>query len=204
MGQVTVSITKRTPFRDSVQEFSNVYTYGSVGLNPQNDAECDQIIDPIVTFEKAFHSTDVTFVKARMWTSGGTKATNNMIRTKTLSGTGSGSTYAPGVDKERAVLLQIPAGVDTRGRPVKLRKWYHVCGNVGSVGLTASINSQLTGFSTTDRNTIATQFNNAVLRVNSDLWGLKAESGRERTDGGQAVAHRYLEHHQLGDQWRSA
>jgi hypothetical protein len=202
LGQVTVSITKRTPFRDSVQEFSNVYTYGSVGLNPQNDAEADQIIDPIVAYEKSIHSTDVTFLKARMWTSGGTKATNNMIRTKTLSGTGSGSTYAPGLDKERAVLIQIPAGTDSRGRPVKLRKWYHVCGNIGSVGITASINSNTTGFSTTDRNTIASNFN-AILRLNSDVWGLMAESGRERTDGGQAACHRYLEHHQLGDQWRA-
>lgn len=201
MGQVSLSITKRTPFRDSVQEFSNTYTYGSLVPNPSSDAEADSIMDPVIAMERALHSTDVTFVRARLWSSGGTKAANQMIRQKTLTGTGTGSTYGPGVDKERAVLIQWPAGNDSLGRPVKLRKWYHVCGNIGSVGLSAALISQTTGFSTTDRNTIASQVN-AITRVNGSVWGLKAESGRERSDAGDAIAHKYFEHHQLGDQWR--
>lgn len=203
MGQVSFSITKRVAFRDSVQEFSNTYTYGSLLPNPTTDADMDAIMDPVIAYERSLHSTLVTFLRARMWTSGGSKADNHMIRQRTLTGTGTGSTYAPGVDAERAVLIQIPAGSDSKGRPVKLRKWYHVCGNIGSVGLSAAIISQTTGFASADRTTIANNFN-AILSVVTGAWGLKAESGRERTDGGQAVAHRYFEHHQLGDQWRAA
>src|SRR5215213_3988028 len=131
MGQISISITKRVPFRDATQEFSNVYVYGSAGLNP-SAAAAQSLSDEVVTKEKAFHATSVSFVYARVWSSGGSPSANEMIYEGVLTGTGS-TTPNTSMDKERAFLLQWPAGVDSKGRPVKLRKWFHTCGAFGGV-----------------------------------------------------------------------
>lgn len=204
MGQIGISIVKRCVFRDSIQEFTNTYHYGSLGLNP-TEATALNLIDEVVIGEKAFHSTAVTFVRAACWSSGGTVSQNQMIAQKLLTGTGS-TTPGTAMDMERAVLIQWPAGLDSLGRPVKLKKWYHCCGAFGSVVMTNNILQNVTAFSAADRTTMA-NLADANTRLGSpEAWGLVAESGRQRTGGilsaDPPVAHKYLEHHQLGDMWR--
>ena len=199
MAQIGIAIEKQTAYRDSIQPFANVYHYGSVGLNP-GATLAENLLDELVTFEKTIHSSLVTFVKGRVWTSGGSRAENQMLVQKTLSGVGSMSTSAS-FDKERAYLIQWSAGVDGRGHKVSLRKWYHSCGFFGSHALGAAVMDGTTGFSGTDRTAIANKADGITRIGTVDDWGLVAESGRER-DGGPPVAHKYLEHHQLGNQWR--
>src|SRR5829696_8397343 len=122
MGLVGVSITKSTTFRGVAQEFSNTYYYDVVGT--PNATVTEEIIDALVTKEKAKHGTPVTFVRAKGWSAGGTQAQNNMLVEKNLSGTG--TITAGTADRERAFLVRFRAGQDSRGRPVYLRKWWHL------------------------------------------------------------------------------
>lgn len=204
MPQFAISITKRISFRGGTQEFANTYHYDGIGTEP-NAGQADSLIDFVVTEEKKWHSTLVTFVLGRCWSSGGSIASNQMISEKALTGTGVNGTIS-GFDPERAVLIQWPAGVDSRGRPVYLRKWYHTCGPFGSVSFSNAQMSQTANIGTTDRATIVGLVDNLSRIPVLDDWGLVAESGRVR-DGGLMSAtppqcHPWLEHHQLGDQWR--
>ncbi len=199
MPRFGISILKSTAFRDSIQEFSNIYFYAGIGTMP-NAAQANVLIDGLVAKEKGFHSTGVTFIRGMLWKADGTKAQNEMITQKPLSGEGT-KPITPGLDRERAFLVQWPAGKNSRGKPVYLKKWYHSCGQFGGFQITAGHMSNLTGFSSSERAEIANSAD-AVTRIgSSDEWGLVANSGRER-DGGPPIAHRYLEHHQLGDMWR--
>lgn len=200
MAQFGVSITKRTAFRDSTQEFANTYHYSYTGLNPSASL-AESIIDAIVAIEKPFHSGDVTFVYARLWSSGGTIEQNAMIFEKVLTGVGTSALNAS-MDKERAILVQWNAGKDIRNRTVRLKKWFHCCGSFGSVAFAASHLNNTSSLTIAQRGTVQglVEALNPLV-VNGSGMDLVAESGRE-TDG-PAVAHKYLEHHQLGDQWRA-
>ena len=199
MGQITIAVTKRVAFRDSTQEFSNVYTYGSLALNPDASL-ATTLINEVVTKEKAFHSTAVAFVLGRCWSSGGSAAANAMIAEVGLSGVGSTSASTT-MDRERAVLVQWPAGQDSKGRPVTLKKWWHCAGSFGSVGFGPTQQTNEASISAANRATIE-GLADTLTRIGSSVWGLIGASGRERSGSGAPVAHRYLEHHQLGDQWR--
>jgi hypothetical protein len=202
VARIGISITKSTAFRNSTQEFSNVYYYECASL--PNVTQADSLIDSLTAVEKGFHSSAVTFVRGRCWSETGNKATNEMISQKNLSGTGTQATLT-GMDKERAVLFRVRAGVDVRGNPVYLRKWYHPCG-VFQAGVTfdGNILANTTGFSSTQRNTLQ-----AVVEAIKDANGnsfsvsLVAKSGRQRNSGALFEAHQLLEHHQQGDQWRA-
>jgi hypothetical protein len=200
MGQIGISITKRVPFRDSTQEFNNTYHYARLAGNP-DPAGAESLLDELVNNEKQFHGSQVTFVFGRVWSSGGSQAQNQMIFQKGLSGVGAAANQT-NLDRERAFLIQWPAGVDSRGHKVYLRKWYHSCAALTGVGITAGIMENTTGFSQAARDALVALVD-TVTRIGAGVedWGLVAESGRER-DGGAPIAHRYLEHHQLGDQWR--
>lgn len=198
MAQIAISITKRVPFRAATQEFSNVYHY-TVPVMP-NETEALARIDELTALEKTWHSTQVTFLKGRCWSSGGTPAANTMIGQKTLSGAGA-LTDNVNQDWERAFLFMWPAGFDSRGHPVFLRKWYHSGAAITGSTVNSSILKNQTGFSSTERTSIASTIN-AVRQIGgADEYMLCAESGRLST--GAALAHTYLEHHQLGDQWRA-
>lgn len=200
MAQVGVSITKRVSFRDSTQEFANTYHYTYVGLNPSQSL-AESIIDAIVALEKPIHSAEVSFVFARLWSSGGTIDQNAMIFEKVLTGTGTAATNT-NMDRERAVLVQWSAGKDIRNRPVRLKKWFHCCGAFGNIAFAASHMQNAASLSVGMRDGIASLtagFN--PLIVNGSGMDLVAESGRP-TDG-PVKAHKFLEHHQLGDQWRA-
>jgi len=193
MARFGVSITKSTAFRLSTQEFSNVYYYELATLPSQ--AAADAIIDNLVTLEKTFHSTAVTFVRGRLWSETGSPATNQMITQKNLSGTGSRTPQAT-MDKERAFLFRVRAGVNSRGNPVYLRKYYHACGD--------SVLAQIANFTQTQRDAQVAAMN-AIGNANGSSGSptLVAKSGRGITAGSTWSAHASLEHHQLGDMWRA-
>jgi hypothetical protein len=197
MAITGISITKRVAYRDSLQEFSNVYFYRV--LTQPNQTQAEALIDEITTFEKTIHASVVTFVRGRCWSAGGTNQDNNMRVQKPLSGVGA-TTATVSIDRERAHLFRWPAGLDSRGKPVYLRKYYHCLGPVAGV---ATGQTQLTGeagFSQGNRDTMAAAIN-AIRLIGGGAYQLCAESGRD--SAGPAEAHKYLEHHQLGDQWRA-
>jgi len=200
MARVGVSITKSLSFRGVAQEFGNTYFYETP--LPVIASVADSLIDNIVTKEKNLFSASVNFLFARCWSAGGTKQENNMITQKPLSGTGSQANPIAGQDRERAFLVRFRAGIDTRGNPVYLRKWWHL--NVGSVSgtnLTTNVleqTAQLPAGVRTSLENSADGFKSiTALPQNFDLV---SEKGRGIT--GATQAHPYLEHRQLGDQWR--
>jgi hypothetical protein len=154
--------------------------------------------------EKTFHGLTVTFVRGRLWTETGNKATNNMISQKNLSGTGARASVA-NMDKERAFLFRLRAGVDSRGQPVYLRKWFHACAVFYSgQTLGSSILDNSTSFTSTERTNMVNQMNTiGSLTAAAGPWSLCAKSGRQPTAGEVWTSHAFLEHHQLGDQWRA-
>lgn len=202
MTRVGISITKSVPFRNSVQEFSNVYYYDGLAGVP-SVSEADSLIDQATAREKAWHSTAVTFVRGRLWTDTGSKATNEMISQKNLSGTGS-TTSDTSMDRERAYLFRLRAGVDSRGNPVYLRKWFHACGSFGSTSPAVAISANISGWSQAQRDAMVSTMNNiGSIGSGSTLGTLCAKGGRQPTAGSTWIAHPYFEHHQLGDMWRA-
>jgi hypothetical protein len=202
MPRIGVSITKSCAFRGATQEFSNVYYFEMATLPGQSAAAT--LADNLVTAEKTFHSTLVTFVRARVWSQTGSASTNEMIDQHNLSGTGSRTTVS-GMDRERAFLFRLRAGVDSRGNPVYLRKWYHSCGNfVTTVTIGTSQLDNSAGFTTTERGNLVGAMN-SIGDANGSAGAPKlcAKGGRQSDAGATWTAHQFLEHHQLGDQWRA-
>lgn len=197
MPQYGVAITKHVSFRGVNQDFSNVYHYNGPALNASSAA---QLAADIKALEVPWHSTDVTFNYYRVWSSGASAGSNNMINQGPLSGTGS-STTNTSMDRERAILVRFAAGFDSRGKPVFLRKWFHSCGGAHGVGFAAAALQQTAEIPSGNRTTFETQAANFLsVTSSSNVYNLVAESGR--AGGTPVVAHRYLEHHQLGDAWR--
>src|SRR5215211_7058175 len=202
MSRIGISITKSVLFRGVAQEFSNVYYYTNVGGLPDS-SQADNLIDALTAIEKGFHSTQVTFVRGRLWSQAGSPGANNMISQKNLSGTGSKSTVA-NMDRERAYLFRLRAGVDSRGQPVYLRKWYHSCGFFAAISIDAGKLEITNGLTSTEKDTMRTAVQQiGQLSGSGGPWDLCAKSGRMATAGEVWQPHTYLEHHQLGDQWRA-
>lgn len=201
MARIGVAITKSTSFRGASQEFSNVYYYENGGSLP-SVSQADAIIDELVALEKQFHSSLVSFVQGRVWSQGGSPSTNNMISTKTLTGTGSSLTVGS-FDKERAFLFRWRAGNDSRGNAVYLRKWYHSCGQLeNTVSITTNILGNTASFTAGERTTMENKVGPvSSLAAGGGPWTLVAKSGRTK-DSSFPSAHAYLEHRQLGDMWR--
>jgi hypothetical protein len=204
VARVGISITKSVSFRGVQQEFSNVYYYDG-GISTPSVVQADAMIDELVTIEKTFHSTLVNFMVGRLWSQGGSPSTNNMISQKTLSGTGARATFN-NFDRERAFLFRLRAGVDSRGQPVYLRKWYHSCGLfTGSLSLLVGHLENTTSFTAGERDSLEAQMGSiGSLSSGGGGWVLCAKSGRLPTAGQTWEAHKFLEHHQLGDMWRAA
>lgn len=203
MARIGISITKSVSFRGSVQEFSNVYYYESSSSLP-SAADADTMIDQLKAIEVPFHSTLVTFVRGRLWSQGGSAGTNEMISQKNLSGTGS-STADSTLDKERAFLAYRRAGVDSRGKPVYLRKWYHSCGaGPGGVAVSTGMSAQTTAMTSTQRNSVGTAVSGiSPIGTGGASWTICSKAGRPPDSGSPWIGHTWLEHHQLGDQWRA-
>jgi hypothetical protein len=206
MPIIGITITKETPFRDSVQQFTNMYFYNNGVGGVPGATEAEALIDELVTTEKTFHSTVCEFVYARCWHQTLLAITTEMIFQKALSGLGATST-STSMDRERAYLFRWRAGNDSRGQPVYLRKWYHSNGAFpgGPVTPGSNLLANTSGFTPAERTAMA---NNAQAVANlggsPGPWDLCAKSGRGITGSVFPEAHRYLEHHQMGDNWRGA
>lgn len=202
MPIVGLSVTKECAFRDSVQPFSNVYFYNNFTGSLPSDAGALSMIDEVVAWEKTVHSTGVTFTYARIWSQGLTEFNSQMIEQKSLTGNGT-SVHDNTLDRERAYLVRWRAGSDSRGNAVYLRKWYHTLGQFASAPLpTSTVYSNTTGLSTATKDAIATKCQQiATLSAGGGGWQLCAKSGRGYNSN-SPQSHPYLEHHQLGDQWR--
>jgi hypothetical protein len=199
-----VNILMRTAFRLGVQHFGNTHYYESGLAGPQSNSTLEALLDDLVVKYKARHANTVTFVRGRVWSQVGNQAGNNMLVDKTLSGTGS-QTPDAFMDKERAYLVKFRAGIDTKGRPVYLRKWWHLCCSIAGGSHSSDILAQAAELPQTSRDSVVT-FGNAIKSptVGSPAvtFDLVAKNGRA-IDGG-TTAHRFLEHHQLGDEWRGS
>lgn len=84
-----------------------------------------------------------------------------------------------------------------------LRKWYHTCG--GFHNLVSPGQSQLenkTALEAGFRTAAETKVQEiATISIGGTTWHLCSKAGRDY-ENVRPVAHHYLEHHQLGDQWR--
>lgn len=186
-----------TAFRGVQQEFNNTFNYD---LPTAVTAPSETLVDEIVPTLKSLTSTLVNFKRASVWTSGGTQAQNQMIFQKNLTGTGTG-TGGTNMDKERALLFRWPAGFNSRGKPVYLRKWVHIAGGVTGASVDVDgIKQNTQQIGATDRTLLAGRADELRNVGTSSVWEICAKSGRKTT--GPAECHRYLEHHQLGDAWR--
>jgi len=197
MPRYGLVIVKSVLFRGVQQEFSNRYHYDGAAMG---QAQGTTLANNVKTIEQSLHSTDVTFLRYLVWEDTGLPGTSSMLVQGSLSGVGSGSTNAS-QDRERAVLVRWPAGTDSRGRPVYLRKYYHTCGAFGTVTFSAAELQNTAQISSGNRTTIETTCNglNSVSDGTSSK-SLEGPPGRFRA--GTASAHKYLEHHQMGDMWR--
>lgn len=201
MPRIGLSITKSTPFRNSVQEFSNVY-YFEVISEP-TVSEANALIDSLTAKEKTFHSSSVTFVMGRCWHQRGSAASNEMVSQKALSGTGATATSTT-LDKERAWLFRLRAGVDSRGNPVYLRKYYHACGLfvTGQV-IPNDVQMNTNAWSAGERAAQVSAMNTIGDAAGGPLTPrLCSKNGRLPDAGATWSAHAFLEHRQLGDMWR--
>lgn len=201
--RVGVAIEKDMLFRGAVQPVSNVYHY-EAPLPATDVGTWDDLINQIVVVEKAFHASSVSFRRGRLWKADGTKQENFMIIDKQLTGAGSKSND-PSLDRERAVLIQISAGVDSRGRPVKLRKWFHINATAIGTETVTDVQKANTGTLTTAQQATLAAIGEDIRSFSIGVGGstiatLVSKTGRETT--GAAKSHPYLEHHQLGDAWR--
>jgi hypothetical protein len=203
MSRIGISITKETVFRDSNQEFSNVYYYKNDPGSLPSAAGAQAIVDTLIALERTFHSTAVQFTHSRVWSAGGSPADNNMINEATLSTAGQAGSDTT-LDRERAILYQVEAGFDSRGHRVYLRKWYHICGTFpGATAATGSGQKANTNaIATADRVVISNVIDD-ILTVAGEggPWSLCAKSGRGFSSASPGC-HKYLEHRQMGDMWR--
>lgn len=197
MAITGLSITKKVMFRGFAQEFSNVYFYQGGSINA---TDASNLIATVKAIEVDLHSTDVTFVRAAVWSAGGSPLANAMILQQDLTGTGAGATNS-NLDRERAFLCQWKAGLDSRGRQVYLRKWFHSCGAINGINPVAAWMQNTSQIDTTSRTTIGNKVDDLQsLTIGANNLDLSSASGRARTSG--VIVYPWLEHHQLGDQWR--
>lgn len=192
-----LSITKTVSFRGVQQPFSNVYYYNIPSVS---EADAVTLANYVKGQEAWWHSADVTFTAYKVWTGGGTTGANHMISQGALTGVGLAVTDTA-MDRERAVLVSWRAGNDSRGHPVYLRKWYHSCGQFGSVSFSAGVKQQTVQIPSSS----LTIINGAVDAIRQFTqagitFALCGPTGRPTT--GPTTAYPWLEHHQLGDQWR--
>jgi hypothetical protein len=206
MPIIGITVTKEVAFRDAVQQFTNMYFYNNgVGGVPDATA-AEALIDELVTSEKTWHSSSVEFVYARCWHQTLLAITTEMIFQKPLTGLGA-TTGHTSLDRERAFLFRWRAGNDSRGQPVYLRKWYHSCGQFpgGPAPAPDTVLGNTTGFTAGQRTAMAANVQAvANLGGSPGPWDLCAKSGRGITGSVFPECHRYLEHHQMGDNWRGA
>jgi hypothetical protein len=208
MSRWGVQIEKSTSYRGATQPFSNTYYYEAAVANTPADnlgviAYANDLLDDVIALERAAFSTDVAFVLARCWSQIGTQSQNEMIVQRSLTGNGSVASTSGSMDRERAFLVRLRAGVDSRGRPVYLRKYFHLLvGTIGGVAISTAMLAQTAQLAAAQRTAIESLMDSLkqVTPGAGPNANLVSKNGRAITGG--TTAHPYLEHRQLGDAWR--
>src|SRR5215217_3241782 len=153
-------------------------------------AQATQLAQNVKAQEVPLHANDVSFLRFSVWLDTGSKATSEMISQGPLSGVG-GFVANTSMDRERAYLVRWPAGNDSRGRPVYLRKWFHACGSISGATLSSAMLQQTAQIDATQKGaleTLANGFN--TVSDGTDAKVLEGPPGRSRT--GQAKSHSWL------------
>lgn len=194
MPIVGVHIEKKFSWRGTDEFFENVYHYDT-GSWVETDAGWNELIDDVVTIEKSFHSSEITFTKARIHgPTNTTKADDKMLYIKDLSGTGSGTT-ATGMPKEMAVVVQLYMGRTQRGYKSFLRKYYHTRHMPNSTGEALAGNAQMAA---ADRTYFAGKLDSLkTVLVGSNTVDLCKPSGEHIPLATGAYCHPYLHTRQL-------
>jgi hypothetical protein len=203
MARFGVNILMRTAFRNGIQHFGNTHYYDDP-LGTPALSTLEALVDDIVAKYKSKHSSNITFVRGRLWSQIGTPSQNQMLVDKPLTGTGSAAPIS-GLDRERAYLIRFRAGVDSRGRPVYLRKWWHLDANIGggSVGATQqSQQGELDAATRAGVEALGESIKQIAVGTPTHTFNLVSKGGR--VIDGATNAHRWLEHHQFGEEWRGA
>lgn len=202
MPRYGISVEKTINFRGVQQPFANVYYYEAPTIALTANTDQEALLDQVVAAEKTFHATLVSFVRGRVWNTGsGSQAGNQMRVDKALTGTGAATAQA-NVDRERAVLVQVQAGTNSRGKPVYLRKWYHTASGAGGGAFAQGVLENSAAMTAAQRDYWAARLSDLMTLelLGNPVATLTSQTGRQVT--GAAECHPYLEHHQLGDQWR--
>lgn len=201
MARFGVNVLKRAAFRGGVQHFGNTYYYddplGTPGLST-----LEALVDAVVAAEKTKHASAVTFVRGRLWSQLGTPSQNQMLVDKALTGVGN-PVQNNSMDRERAFLVRFRAGVDSRGRPVYLRKWWHLMADLSAGATTTNQLANVDPLTTaqkTELENLANSIKTITVGSPAHVFSLVSKNGRGID--GATTAHNFLEHHQLGEEWR--
>jgi hypothetical protein len=209
LSRFGIQVEKSISYRGATQPFSNTYYYEIAAANTPADnpgviGVANDMLDDVVAAERAAHGTNVNFVMARCWSQIGTPSQNEMIVQRPLTGTGAVGSPPTSIDRERAFLVRFRAGSDSRGRPVYLRKWFHLdVSLIGGETITPGQLQQTAQLTTNQRNALQT-LGNALKNITpgaGPVAELVSKQGRQIT--GATTAHPYFEHHQLGEAWRN-
>lgn len=197
---IEVTTPKRCAYRGSVEGFSNVYIYRLL-TSAISEEVAQALADEVIENERALHGPSVQHVACNISTplylNSDVTAFYQFPYDSALPGS------APTMDPERAIFIQWPAGRNVKNRPVTLRKWYHPCDvNIEQVTFTSGMQAQQSQITSTLRGILATVAQN-LAQIGpgpADFIELVSPTNRERT--GPAVCYPWLEHHELGEQWR--
>lgn len=193
MAVFGIAITKEIDWRGGVQPISNVYHYSSLPGVTFND---DDVVNALVSAEKAIYASSVRFVKARTWGPTDGPAADSVTRLiKDLTGQGA-LTATVNMYREAAVLITWPLGrYGSKNRPQFLRKWHHTCYNHGLPAEGTPAGGATPAAITTYINTVA-----GIAAGTLTNYVLSTAEGKRPTGDGKLYP--YLDHRQFGDQWR--
>lgn len=142
MAAYGVTVEKSVTFRGSAEPFSNVWHY-AITVPVAGDYE--NLGQAVVTAEKAFFPSDVTFKVVRVYGPTDQSPADNLIRyVADLTGTGTGARAGGVVYPELCYTVSMPAGrSETTQRRIYLRKYLR------AIRLHGSSDSATTGLLTT-------------------------------------------------------
>lgn len=193
MVRVGVALTKQFPYRNTQEEFTNVFTYE---VPTADIATAQNLVAALLAHEKANHASIVKFTKSRVWTTGGTPAENVTIYISDLADFGTLG-EDPGMHAQACYEVQWKTDrPSATGKPVYLRKYLRSFATYASTGLTAGVYAGSTPLPTPIKTALqayADKLNPLV--TSSGNYDLIAPSGRKVT--ARATMPTYMSLHEL-------
>lgn len=190
MALYAVSITKETDWHGKREQFDNTYYYEGPDAAPTEDG-LRQFVNKIVAEEKGIHGVSAFFVKARLWSAGGTKEQNETLLLDDLTGQGTqlgGLTF-----REAAILVEWECGrKNVKGKKVYLRKYIRP-----QNGVAGADGTQMQGIDKIQPTAQARMraYGNNVQTIEAPVgvnWQLISPSGRLPRFNNNAVCNDYV------------